>query len=172
MKRLLIVSAGLGLILALAIIAYQGFGAVAQAFAAVGFGIAIVVLVRVVEVAGAGLGWWIIFPASARPPVYTCVWVRFIREAINQLLPVAQVGGEIAGVRLITFFGVAGGLAGASVLVDMLIQVVTLLLFAIVGIGVLSTVVADRALIGSLAAGAATMAVVLAGFFAAQRFGG
>jgi putative membrane protein len=172
MKRVFIVSAGLGLILALAIIAYQGFGAVAQAFAAVGFGIGIVVLVRVVEVAGAGLGWWIIFPASSRPPAYTCVWVRFIREAINQLLPVAQVGGEIAGVRLMTFFGVAGGLAGASVLVDMLVQVVTLLLFAVVGIGVLSTVVADRALIGSLAAGAAIMAVVLTGFFAAQRFGG
>src|SRR5262249_40816132 len=150
MKRLLIVSAGLGLVLAVAIIAYQGFGAVAQAFAAVGFGIGIVVLVRVVELAGAGLGWWIIFPTSAQPALYICVWVRFIREAINQLLPVAQVGGEIAGARLMTMFGIAGGLAGATVLVDMLIQVVTLLLFTIVGIGVLSTVVADRALIGSL----------------------
>jgi putative membrane protein len=172
MKRLLIVSAGLGLALAVAIIAYQGFGAVAQAFAAVGFGIGIVVLVRVVEVAGAGLGWWIVFPASTRPAPYICVWVRFIREAINQLLPVAQVGGEIAGARLMTLFGIAGGLAGATVLVDMLIQVVTLLLFTIVGIGVLSTVVADRALIGSLVAGTATMAAALVGFFVAQRFGG
>ena len=39
MKRWLILAAGLGLVLAIAIIAYQGFGAVAQAFAAVGFGV-------------------------------------------------------------------------------------------------------------------------------------
>jgi putative membrane protein len=172
MKRLVIVSAGLGLVLVIAIIAYQGFGAVAQAFAAVGFGLVVVVIVRAVEVTGAGLGWWIVFPSAARVPPHICVWVRFIREAINQLLPVAQVGGEIAGARVMTFFGVTGALAGATVLVDMLLQVFTLLLFALIGVGVLSTVVADRALIGSVVAGAAIMGLALAGFFAAQRFGG
>jgi putative membrane protein len=172
MKRWLILAAGLGLVLAIAIIAYQGFGAVAQAFAAVGFGVAVVVLLRAVELAGAGLGWWIIVPAPARCPVYACIWVRFIREAINALLPVAQVGGEIAGVRLMTFFGIAGEVAGATLLVDILMQAVTLLLFTFVGIGVLATVVADRALVGSLVAGTAIMGLALAGFFAAQRFGG
>ncbi|MFZ0148280.1 MAG: lysylphosphatidylglycerol synthase domain-containing protein [Xanthobacteraceae bacterium] len=172
MKRWLILAAGLGLVLAIAIIAYQGFGAVAQAFAAVGFGVVAVVLLRAVELAGAGLGWWIIVPASARCPLYACVWVRFIREAINALLPVAQVGGEIAGGRVMTFFGIAGEVAGATILVDILMQAATLLLFTFVGIGVLATEVADRALIGSLAAGTAILGLALAGFFAAQRFGG
>jgi putative membrane protein len=172
MKRWLILAAGLGLVLAIAIIAYQGFGAVAQAFAAVGFGVVIVVLLRAVELTGAGVGWWIIVPASARCPLYACVWVRFIREAINALLPVAQVGGEIAGGRVMTFFGIAGEVAGATILVDILMQAATLLLFIFVGIGVLATVVADRALIGSLVAGTAILGLALAGFFAAQRFGG
>jgi putative membrane protein len=171
MKRWLILAAGLGLVLAIAIIAYQGFGAVAQAFAAVGFGLAAVVLLRAVELSGAGLGWWIVFPA-ARCPLHACVLVRFIREAINALLPVAQIGGEIAGVRAMTFFGIAGELAGGTVLVDILLQAVTLLLFTLVGIGVLATVVADRALIGSLVSGVAILGLALAGFFAAQRFGG
>ncbi len=48
MKRWLIVAAGLGFVLVIAIIAYQGFGAVAQAFAAVGFGVAAVVVLRAV----------------------------------------------------------------------------------------------------------------------------
>jgi hypothetical protein len=170
MKRWLILAAGLGLVLAIAIIAYQGFGAVAEAFAAVGFGVAVVVLLRAVELAGAGLGWWIVVPAAARCPLYACVWVRFIREAINALLPVAQVGGEIAGVRLMTFFGIAGEVAGATVLVDILMQALTLLLFTLVGIGILATVVADRALVG--VAGTAIMGLALAGFFVAQRFGG
>jgi putative membrane protein len=172
MKRWLILAAGLGLVLAIAIIAYQGFGAVAQAFAAVGFGLVAVIALRAVELAGAGTGWWIVFPPAARCPLHACVWVRLIREAINALLPVAQVGGEIAGVRVMTFFGIAGELAGAAILVDILTQAVTLLLFTFVGIGILATVVADRALIGSLVAGAAILGLGLAGFFAAQRFGG
>ena len=172
MKRWLILAAGLGLVLAIAIIAYQGFGAVAQAFAAVGFGLVAVIALRAVELAGAGTGWWIVFPPAARCPLHACVWVRLIREAINALLPVAQVGGEIAGVRVMTFFGIAGELAGAAILVDILAQAVTLLLFTFVGIGILATVVADRALIGSLVAGAAILGLGLAGFFAAQRFGG
>ena len=98
--------------------------------------------------------------------------MRFIREAINALLPVAQIGGEIAGARVMTFFGIAGELAGATVLVDILMQALTLLLFTFVGIGILATVVADRALVGSLVAGTAIMGLGLAGFFAAQRFGG
>ena len=48
-----------------------------------------------------------------------CVRVRFIREAINMLLPVAQVGGEIAGARVVTFSGIPAALPGATVLVDM-----------------------------------------------------
>ena len=109
MKRLLIVTAGLGLVLAIAITADQGFGAVAQAFAKVGFGLGVVIMLRAVQLAGAGLAWWIVFPSAARSPLHTCLWVRFIREAINNLLPVAQIGGEIAGARLLTFFGIAGG---------------------------------------------------------------
>lgn len=172
MKRWLILAAGLGLVLAIAIIAYQGFGAVAQAFAAVGFGLVAVVLLRAVELSGAGLGWWIVFPPAAKCPLYACVLVRLVRESINALLPVAQIGGEIAGVRVMTFFGIAGELAGATVLVDILLQALTLLVFTFVGIGILATVVVDRALIGSLAAGAAILGLGLAGFFAAQRFGG
>ena len=126
MKRLLVVAAGLGLVLAVAIIAYEGFGAVTHALAAVGFGLIVVIVLRGVQVASAGLGWWMIFPPDGRsPPLHVCLWVRFIREAVNNLLPVAQVGGEIVGARLMTFFGTAGVLAGATILIDILMQVVT-----------------------------------------------
>ena len=172
MKRLLIVAAGLGLVLALSIIASQGFGAVSRAFAAVGYGIAVVTAIRVVELAGAGLGWWIVFPAGAKATLRQCIWVRFIREAINVLLPVAQVGGEIAGARLMTLFGVPAGLSGATVLVDILMQVVSLFLFTLVGIGIFAGDGVDSELLGPIMAGAAVMGAALAGFFAAQRFGG
>ncbi len=172
MKRLFVAAAGLGLVLAVAIIAYEGFGAVTQAFAAVGYGLAVVTVLRAIEISGAGLGWWIVFPAEARTPLHICVWVRFIREAINTLLPVAQVGGEIVGARLMTFFGVTAGLAGATVLVDILMQVVSLFLFVMVGLGFLAMDGLSDALVGSMAAGVSIMGLALAGFFVAQRFGG
>jgi len=173
MKRLLIAAAGLGLLLAVAIIAFEGFGAVTHAFAAVGFGLAAVILLRAIELAGAGLGWWIVFPPGSRShPLYVCVWVRFIREAINTLLPVAQVGGEVVGARVMTFFGIAAGVAGATVLVDILMQVVSLFFFVLVGVGILAMYGANDALVGSMMAGISIMGVALAGFFVAQRFGG
>jgi putative membrane protein len=173
MKRLLVVAAGLGLILAVAIIAEEGFGAVAQAFAAVGLvGVAAVVALRAAALAGAGAGWWLVFPAAAKAKLRLCIWVRCIREAINVLLPVAQVGGEIAGARVMILFGIPAGLSGATVLADMLMQVVALFLFIVAGIAILAVHGADDAFIGSAAIGAAVMGLLLAGFFAAQRFGG
>jgi putative membrane protein len=172
MKRWLIIAAGLGLILALAIIASQGFGAVAEAFAAVGYGIAVITVLRAIALVGTGLGWWIIFPRAAHCSLRASIWVRLIREAINTLLPVAQIGGEIAGARLIALHGVPAGLAGATVLVDILMQVVSLFLFVVVGVGFLAMNGADDALVASMATGVSVMGVALAGFFVAQRFGG
>lgn len=172
MKRLLIVAAALGLALAVAIIAAEGFGAVTQAFAAVGYGLAVVTAIRAAELAGAGLGWWVIFPPEAKALLRKVVWVRFIREAINSLLPVAQVGGEIAGARVMTFAGIPAGLSGATVLVDMFMQVVSLFLFTVVGLGIFVVYAADDALLGPILLGTAIMGVALVGFFIAQRFGG
>jgi putative membrane protein len=172
MKRLLIVAAGLGLILAVAVIIHEGVGAVTQAFAAVGYGLAVVTAIRAVELAGAGLGWWIIFPPEAKATLRMCIRVRFIREAINMLLPVAQVGGEIAGARVVTFSGIPAALSGATVLVDMFMQVVALFLFTLVGIGIFAVEGADDELLGPILFGVGIMGAALAGFFVAQRFGG
>jgi putative membrane protein len=54
----------------------------------------------------------------------------------------------------------------------MLMQVVSLFLFVIVGVGILATYGAADALVGSMMAGISLMGVALAGFFVAQRFGG
>lgn len=172
MKRFLVVAAGLGLILAVGIIAYEGFGAVTHAFAAVGWGLAVVTAIRAIELVGAGIGWWLIFPPEAKAGLGLSLWVRFIREAINSLLPVAQVGGEIAGARLMTFSGIPAGLSGATVLVDILMQVVSLFLFTLVGIAIFAANGTDDTLLEPIVIGTAIMGAALAGFFIAQRYGG
>ena len=62
--------------------------------------------------------------------------LRFVREAINSLVPFVGVGGDIIGARLLAQFGIATNVAIASVLIDIFIQVVCLLVFVAAGIGI------------------------------------
>lgn len=151
---------------------WSGLGAVGQAVSSVGWGILLVVLARAVALVVAGLGWWLLFPSKMRPQLRTCVLLRFVREATNVLLPLAQVGGDLIGAGLLTLYAVPGALAAASVIVDVLIQAATQFLFAIFGLLALVALEASEALARSAAVGIAIAALMLAGFYLAQRRGG
>jgi putative membrane protein len=161
---------GIAALIALAI--WSGLDAVGHAISNVGWGILLVVMVRAVTVAVAGVGWWLLFPPKMRPQLGTCLLLRFVREGVNVLLPVAQVGGDLVGAGLLTLYAVPGALAAASVIVDVLIQAATQFLFAIVGLLTLVALGADQTLAQSAAIGIAIAVLMLAGFYLAQRRGG
>ena len=167
------VVAWLGGIAALVVLTiWSGLDAVGHAIASVGWGILLVVMVRAVTVSVAGAGWWLLFPSKVRPQFGACLLLRFVREAVNVLLPVAQVGGDMVGARLLTGYAVPGALAAASVIVDILIQAAAQFLFAALGLLTLMALGADHALARSAAIGLAVAALLLAGFYLAQRRGG
>jgi len=167
------VVAWLGGIAALVVLTiWSGLDAVGHAIASVGWGILLVVMVRAVTVSVAGVGWWLLFPPKVRPQFGACVLLRFVREAVNVLLPVAQVGGDVVGARLLTGYAVPGALAAASVIVDILVQAAAQFLFAALGLLTLMALGADHALARSAAIGLAVAALLLAGFYLAQRRGG
>ena len=60
--------------------------------------------------------------------------LRIIREGIDSLLPVAQMGGELVGARLLTRHAVPAAVAGASVIVDVTLEVLSQLAFLILGL--------------------------------------
>jgi len=151
---------------------WSGPLAVGRAVAGVGWGILLVVMVRAVTISVAGTGWWLLFPAPTRPHLQTCVLLRFIREAGNVLLPLTQIGGDLIGARLLAFRGIPGSLSAASVIVDLLIQATTQFFFACLGLLVLLVLGANDTLAGTVAVGLAIAAVMLGGFFLAQRRGG
>src|SRR4051812_15911324 len=115
MKRLTILALIIGACLATALIASSGVREVGEAAASVGWGIGPVVIARALAVEMAGMGWALLFPAGVRPRLRVCVLVRYVREGINTLLPLTQVGGEFIGARLLTFYRVEGATAAASV---------------------------------------------------------
>jgi putative membrane protein len=61
-------------------------------------------------------------------------WVTTVREAIDRLLPVASVGGGVAGVRLLRWRGLAGGAVGATVIVEIVLTLISLYAFTAVGL--------------------------------------
>jgi putative membrane protein len=161
-----------GIAALIGLITWSGLGAVGQAVSSVGWGILLVVLARAVALAVAGVGWWLLFPSKMRPQLRTCVLLRFVREATNVLLPLAQVGGDLIGAGLLTLYAVPGALAAASVIVDILIQAATQFLFAIFGLLALIALEASETLARSAAVGIAVATLMLAGFYLAQRRGG
>ncbi|MGK7889769.1 MAG: flippase-like domain-containing protein, partial [Leptolyngbyaceae cyanobacterium] len=80
------------------------------------------------------LSWRYLFPAQSLPSygfsIY-CIWINF---AINWLLPVAQVGGEIARIRLLLKRKFPTGDAIASIIGDQTLQLVSQALYALLGI--------------------------------------
>ena len=172
MRASLIAFAAIGLAAAIGLIGYFGASSVLAAFEAVGWGALVVILVRSVETSGAGVAWSWLVPAAGRPAPRTFMMLRWIRESINCLLPVAQVGGDLIGGRLLTFFGPSGGVAGASIIADIFIQTATQFLFTLLGVALLLLFTDDSVIARWVLVGLAVMAPALAGFFLAQRFGG
>jgi putative membrane protein len=155
-----------------AVTIWIGLDSIAHAVASVGWGIALVIVVRAATVSVAGVGWWLLFPSKTRPQLGICVILRFVREAANVLLPVAQVGGDLIGAGLLTLYAVPGALAAASVIVDILVQAATQFLFAVAGLLVLIALGADATVARIAAIGLGLGGLLLAGFYLAQRRGG
>lgn len=175
LRRLPLLGTLLGLGLAVWLVATNDLAAVATAFGRIGLaGLAGIVLVRALIVFLCGLAWARLLDGLAPPGTGPFVVLRYVREGINVLLPVASIGGDVLGGRLLTFWGVAGALATASILADMLIQVGTQALFAALGAALLLRLDGEPA--AELAAwtfrALAVAALVVAAFFAVQRGGG
>ena len=85
------------------------YRAVLRTVADVDGGLAVVVLVRGVILAACALAWWCLLRGLAAVRVPVVVGLRTVGEAVNVLLPVAAVGGDIVRARLLNFSGVAGG---------------------------------------------------------------
>jgi hypothetical protein len=122
---------GLGLFVG--VITYQGLNDVAAALATTGWGLVWITAFHLAPLAADVIGWRALLPASQPRPLLGMTWMRWICESVNCLLPVAQVGGDLVRARLLNQVGVPGPLAGATVIVDIMAGMLTLVIFAAVG---------------------------------------
>ena len=115
---------------------------------------------------------WRTLIRGRRPGLAAMLLVVWIRESINNLLPVARIGGELASFRLMRALGQRASVAAATLVVDLQLTVISQLLFTLVGVGYLLTQSAASGalhLAGNVAWGLVAAVPVLAGFALAVR---
>jgi putative membrane protein len=172
LKHIGVVAWCAGIAACIGLTAWSGIDDVGNAVASVGWGMPFVVFTRIATVSIAGTGWWLLFPASGRLRLRSAVFLRFVREGVNTLLPLTQVGGDVVGARVLTFWAVPGPLAAASVIIDVLMQAATQFLFAALGLVTIVALGADTTVAGVAATGLALATPMLGIFYLAQRTGG
>ncbi len=160
---------GIGLFAALVL--HFGFAEVAAATGTIGWNLVWVVLIGVAILAVDTIGWSALLPPASRPGLWRLTWIRWVCMSVNRLLPVAQVGGDVVRARLLSRHDVAGGVASASVIVDVTVGVLTLSAFAATGLLLLLIDGGATDIAGQVAVGLLVFCLLIAGFVMVQRSG-
>ena len=138
-----------------------------------GRGMAAVVALHLPQILLSALGWAPLIDDPRRPGWASLARMRWIGEAVNNLLPVAQVGGEILRARLLLHRGIAGTTAIASLVVDLATEMVAQAAFTALGLLVLMLIPHAAGSTGwsAMLGAAAFGGIMAAAFMAAQRWG-
>ncbi|MDG6094000.1 lysylphosphatidylglycerol synthase domain-containing protein [Acetobacter sp. AN02] len=178
MRSLTILLALLGIAGLTAVVAWSGFGSVLAAVSGIGpGGFLITILCQLVVDTILGLAWHVAFPEIS--------WLhltgaRMVRDAAGACLPFSQLGGMVIGTRATCRRPSADetkpaiDLTEATTLniVDITTEVMGQIAFIILAVLLLMSHTTDHRLAGPVAAGAAVLALGVAGFIWTQHHGG
>ena len=126
-----------GLALLITLVIRADFAAMLQTLAIGGWALLWLVPYRGVYFLLYAVGWFGLlrpYDPERRAGLGYVFWVTTVREAIDRLLPVASVGGGVVGVRLMRWCGLATAPVAATVIVEILLTLIVLYLFAALGL--------------------------------------
>jgi hypothetical protein len=171
MKVAVIIATLIGLAILVSLVLANGGVAIETAIASAGFGILWVVAAHFPQSLVSSLGWRALVAAPGKPSVATFFGFRLIRESVNALLPVGQVGGEVVNARLLALRGVPLSSAGASVTVDKTLEIVSQIAFTLLGMALLMLDPAHADIVHWIGGSLIGAIGIVALFIVAQRFG-
>ena len=164
-----VLGGAVGLALAALLVALNGGADIFQALLQAGWGILAVIAIHPWQTLLAGLAWRALLPGDSVPGGLAFGLWRWIREAVNALLPVAQIGGEVVGARLMALRGVALNAAVAATAVDLTMEMLSQVAFTLCGVGLLAIGPYDPAVARWVGGATAVALVVVVAFVVAQR---
>ena len=173
MRAVPIVAGVAGLCLAAWLLHTYGFGQVAALLGRAGWlGLAGVVAVHLLQVAASAAGWRSMSASVARRPGMAAYGaLRLVREGVNNLLPVAQIGGPVVAARLLQRRGMKLPQAVATTVADLTLEMVTQILFTLFGLGLMLLLVGGGGVARYAVTGLLAASGVAAAFLGAQWFG-
>jgi putative membrane protein len=150
-----------------------GWADVADSFRKIGWGMLALVLFHAVPMAFDTLGWRALGPWARSVRVTAWYRLRWIGESVNNLLPVAQVGGELVRAHLLGRRTDARPQSAATVIVDFAIGLLSKVVLAAVGLLMLPGAGSpdQGGAVTNLALGLLAFAVLTGGTLAALRHG-
>jgi putative membrane protein len=153
------------------LLARAGAPEVARAMSTIGWWLLVIALYHLFPMFLDTFEWWILFPGPDRIRLPSLYLVRWIGESVSNLVPAAQVGGDLVRTRLAILKGVSVSIATATVLVDITVSVFTQTLFTLIGLSLLLIATGQTRLIGPTLAAAPVALAGVAAFYALQRLG-
>jgi len=134
-KRLFRGAFALGLIVIVVLVVREGAHAIAVLLGRAGWRLLLLVPLHTVPLLLDVIGWRVLIFDRTR--ISSLFLIASIREAINRLLPVANLGGEFVGIRLLSLKGISGATATSSVIVEMVLNLAAQYLFFGLGLALL-----------------------------------
>jgi putative membrane protein len=159
MRRVAVPAVLVGLVAAGLLLDRHDPGAILAVLRKAGWWIALPVLLHLPQVLASAIGWDVLIARDARPGIARSFAWRWIKEAANALLPLAQVGGDAVRIRLFAQRGAAAREGAAVGLADVATEMAAQIVFTLIGLAALVT--------GPHAIGAGRLALGLAAAVAA-----
>lgn len=173
MKRVTVIAGLLGLGLTVWMLMQFGARSILALVMTGGWGILAAILFHTVQVALSAQAWRVIAGQkySAPLPLQDYFALRCVREGINNLLPVAQVGGEVWSSRLLAKRGLGTRRAAAATICDLTLELLSQVLFTFMGLGLLFFLVKRSAVTDELLESALVALGIGVAMFASQWLG-
>ena len=160
-----------GLLILITLIVWQGISEIFALLIDSGFSLLFLPVVWFPSLIAAVISWYLLFPVKRIPPFKELFLALWMGRAINTLLPVATIGGEIAKARLLMLWGRGGIDSSASVMVDKTVQALALVPWAIIGTALLVYLAIDNELAQLIMLGTLLLGLGIVGFILVQRAG-
>jgi putative membrane protein len=160
----------IGLALTAWLLASYGLSNVLEVLGRAGmFGFVAIVAFHVPQMLLSALGWEAI--ARPGPGLRAYLRLRWVREAVNNLLPLAQIGGEFVVAHLLQRQGVRLARAIGGTIADLLLEMGTQVLFTVLGVALLVHVAGHSGVTELATRALWIVALVVAGAFGALWMG-
>jgi len=166
------IAGGGGIALFIVLLLNRDLSQIGEALKTAGWWMGVIVVFHSLPLLVDAGAWQVLLPPQKRPPLLSLWWMRWVGESVSNLLPFAQIGGDLVRARLASVRGkVPMANTIASVIADITISIFTEVVFVVTGVALVGHMTGVHRIAGPFLLGSAVAFVAIVAFWALQRWG-